>query len=164
MTRAAHALRISEGLSALIGNPSGRIIGAYWPFRGEPELRNWLKYQQDQGVRTALPVVIAKGTPLIFRLWREGDRLARGIWNIPVPAGGEQVRPDIVVIPLVGFDAEFYRLGYGGGFFDRTLAALPASTVAIGVGYTQAAIPTIHPLSFDIPMRHIVTENGAKTR
>ncbi len=164
MTRAAHALKISDGLDALIGDPADRIISAYWPIRGEPDLRNWLKDLQDHGGKTALPVVTAKGTPLVFRLWREGDRLARGVWNIPVPADGAPVQPDIVIAPLVGFDAGFYRLGYGGGFFDRTLAALPASTIAIGVGYAQAAIPTIHPQPFDIPMHHIVTECGARTR
>jgi 5,10-methenyltetrahydrofolate synthetase len=164
MTRAAHALRISEGLSALIGDPAGRIVSAYWPFRGEPDLRNWFRELQDRGVCTALPVVTAKGEPLVFRLWKEGERLIRGVWNIPVPADGDEVRPDIVIAPVVGYDARRYRLGYGGGFFDRTLATLPSSTIAIGVGYAQAAIATIHPQPFDIPMHYIVTEKGATIR
>jgi len=163
-TRDGHARRISDSLDQLIGDPAGLVVGAYWPFRGEPDLRPWLEALDCRGARTALPVVIAKRAPLVFRLWRAGDRLARGVWNIPHPVDGEEVRPDIVIAPLVGFDPACYRLGYGGGFFDRTLAALPASTVAIGVGYAQAAVPTIHPQPFDVPMRHIVTESQTETR
>jgi 5,10-methenyltetrahydrofolate synthetase len=164
MTRAEHAQRMSEQLDTLIGDAPRRIVSAYWPFRGEPDLRNWLKDLQDRGMRTALPVVVAKGAPMVFRLWREGDRLARGVWNIPVPAEGEDVKPDIVIAPVVGFDSHCYRLGYGGGFFDRTLATLPPSTIAIGVGYAQAAIATIRPQGFDIPMHHIVTEHSTQSR
>ncbi|MCC6946165.1 MAG: 5-formyltetrahydrofolate cyclo-ligase [Bradyrhizobiaceae bacterium] len=163
-TRADHARRISDGLSALIGDPADFIIGAYWPIRGEPNLLTWLEGLRARGAEIALPVVIAKKTPMVFRLWQEGEKLARGVWNIPFPADGKQVQPDIVIAPVVGFDTGCYRLGYGGGFFDRTLATLPEATIAIGVGYAQAAIPTIHPQPFDIPMRHIVTESGTRTR
>lgn len=163
-TRADHARRISERLTTLIGDSAGLVVSAYWPFRGEPDLRPWLRELHAKGARTALPVVVAKETPLVFRLWQDGDPLARGIWNIPIPAEGVDVQPHIVIAPVVGFDADCYRLGYGGGYFDRTLATLPASAIAIGVGYRQAAIATIHPQAFDIPMRHIVTEDGAMTR
>ncbi len=158
--RAGHTRRIVEGLDALVGDPAGIIISAYWPFRGEPDLRPWLRNLRDRGARVALPVVVAKKTPLIFRLWEKGGRLEHGVWNIPVPAEGDAVAPHIVIAPVVGFDGARYRLGYGGGFFDRTLATLPASTLAIGVGYSQARMPTIHPQPFDIPMRHVVTECG----
>ena len=163
-TRADHTERISRHLDTLIGDPAGLVVSAYWPFRGEPNLLAWLKTLSDRGAQTALPVVIAKKSPLVFRLWREGDQLVRGVWNIPIPADGSEVRPDIVIAPVVGFDASCYRLGYGGGFFDRTLAALPQSTIAIGVGYSQASMPTIHPQTFDIPMRHVATEGRILTR
>ena len=163
-TRADYARQIGEALHALIGNPGGLIVGAYWPFRGEPNLLVWFEGLRARGADIALPVVVAKKTPLVFRLWQEGEMLARGVWNIPFPAEGKQVQPDMVIAPVVGFDAACYRLGYGGGFFDRTLATLPESTIAIGVGYAQAAIPTIHPQPFDISMHHIVTENGITTR
>jgi 5,10-methenyltetrahydrofolate synthetase len=140
------------------------VVSAYWPFRGEPDLRPWLEELRRRGARTALPVVVAKATPLVFRLWRQGDRLERGVWNIPVPADGEVVEPHVALAPVVGYDAACYRLGYGGGFFDRTLAQLPASTFAIGVGYAEAEIATIHPQPYDIPMRHVVTESGTRTR
>ena len=162
--RADGAARMAQALDTLIGDPGGRVVSAYWPFRGEPDLRPWLVSLQARGARTALPVVVASRTPLIFRSWRQGDRLARGVWNIPIPADGEVVIPDIVIAPLVGFDSGFYRLGYGGGFFDRTLALLPASAVAIGVGYDQAAMASIMPQPHDIPMRHIVTETCVRNR
>lgn len=162
-TRAAHARRIARHLDELIGDPAGLVIGAYWPFRGEPDLRKWFEKLRGLQAVTALPVVTASRAPLVFRAWRNGDRLARGVWNIPVPAAGDALQPDIVIAPLVGFDAGCYRLGYGGGFFDRTLAMLPPTTLAIGVGYDQAAMATIHPQTFDIPMRHIVTESGIRT-
>jgi 5-formyltetrahydrofolate cyclo-ligase len=162
--RADHARCIARGLDDLLGDPAGRIVSAYWPFRGEPDLRPWLEELRGRGAQTALPVVVAKGAPLIFRLWRTGDTLARGVWNIPFPVGGPEVQPHIALAPVVGFDAGCYRLGYGGGFFDRTLARLPASTIAVGVGYAEAEIATIYPQPFDIPMRHIVTERGTRTR
>jgi 5-formyltetrahydrofolate cyclo-ligase len=162
--RADHAREIARRLHELIRDPAGLIVGAYWPIRGEPDLRAWLEELRSRGARTALPVVVAKGAPLVFRLWRQGDKLERGVWNIPVPANGEEVRPHVTLAPVVGYDAGCYRLGYGGGFFDRTLAQLPASTVAIGVGYAEAEIATIYPQPFDIPMRHIVTESGTRTR
>jgi 5-formyltetrahydrofolate cyclo-ligase len=162
--RADCARKIAERLDAVIGDPAGRIVSAYWPIRGEPDLRLWLDELHRRGAQTALPVVVAKAAPLVFRLWRQGDSIARGVWNIPVPTKGKEVRPDIALAPLVGYDAGCYRLGYGGGFFDRTLAQLPASTVAIGVGYAEAEIATIYPQPFDIPMRHIVTERGVRTR
>jgi 5,10-methenyltetrahydrofolate synthetase len=114
-----------------------------------------------RGIRVALPTVVAKARPLIFREWHPGARLKSGVWNIPIPAEGAEVIPTVVIAPLVGFDPDAYRLGYGGGFFDRTLAALSPRPLAIGVGHPVGAIPTIYPQSHDIPMDWIVT--GDKT-
>jgi 5,10-methenyltetrahydrofolate synthetase len=158
--RAGHAQRIAEFLDEVIGDVSGLTVSAYWPFRGEPDLRFWLGRVLLRGGKSALPVVIARRRPLVFRLWKSGDPLEKGLWNIPVPADGEETIPDIVIAPVVGFDKASYRLGYGGGFFDRTLAALPKRQKVIGVGYGQANIPTIYPQTHDIPMDLIVTECG----
>lgn len=155
---------IAAALEAIAGDVRDRIVSLYWPFRGEPDLRPWMHRIERQGGVCALPVVIEKGRPLVFRVWREGEPLARGVWNIPVPATGPEVVPDIVIAPVVGFDPDNYRLGYGGGFFDRTLAALPAKPPVIGVGYALQAIATIHPLAHDIPMDAIVTEKGVMAR
>lgn len=157
--RRHHANAIGGHLSHFIGPLAGRSISAYWPFRGEPDLRFWMENLAERGGRCALPVVIQKNAPLIFRAWHKGSKLASGVWNIPVPAEGAEVLPDIVVAPLVGFDRACYRLGYGGGFFDRTLAALSPRPMISGVGYAQAAISSINPLPHDIPMDVIVTEH-----
>ena len=156
--RAEMAGRIARGLDAAIGDVRGRTISLYWPFRGEPDLRPWIISVAERGGRIALPVVVEKDRPLVFRAYQPGDPLEKGVWNIPVPAAGPEVVPDVVIAPLVGFDPQNYRLGYGGGFFDRTLASLPAKPLVIGIGYAMQAIPTIYAQPHDIAMDRIVTE------
>lgn len=158
--RASHGDAISAGVLAEMGDVRGRIVSAYWPFRGEPDLRPLLQEVVARGGRTALPVVVEKGRPLEFHLWQTGDALGRGVWNIPIPAEHRPCTPDIVLAPVVGYDPACYRLGYGGGFFDRTLAALPTRPRVIGVGYHSAGLSTIYPQTHDIPMDLIVTEAG----
>src|SRR5690606_29978339 len=118
----------------------------------------WAQRVIDKGGRMALPVVIAKATPLIFRAWTPGDKLEKGVWNIPIPVEDVRVIPDVVISPVVGFDAQNYRLGYGGGFYDRTLASLPNKPLVIGIGYSLQRIPTIYPQPYDIPMDVVFTE------
>lgn len=158
--RAGWGETIAAGVFAEIGDVSGLIVSAYWPFRGEPDFRPFMEEVAARGGRTALPVVVEKGQPLEFHLWQAGDALSRGVWNIPIPAEGRPCVPDIVISPVVGYDPACYRLGYGGGFFDRTLAALPARPRVIGIGYSSARLRTIHPQAHDIPMDMIVTEAG----
>ncbi len=147
---------IARQLDVLLSNVAGRIVSLYWPFRGEPDLRPWLASLVARGATPALPVVIEKAHPLVFRAYRPGDKLEKGVWNIPIPAADAPVIPDVVIAPLVGVDPQHYRLGYGGGFFDRTLAALPRKPLVIGVGYAMQRIPTIHPQPHDIPMDRII--------
>jgi 5-formyltetrahydrofolate cyclo-ligase len=158
--RTIWADRIAQGLDSIIGDVNGIIVSVYWPFRGEPDLRAWMKTITGRGGACALPVVIEKGQPLVFRCWKEGEPLERGVWNIPIPAAAPDVVPDVTIAPVVGFDPQCYRLGYGGGFFDRTLASLPRKPRVFGIGYELQAIPTIHPLPHDIVMDAIVTEEG----
>ncbi len=158
-TRAELDRRIIDRLRAAIGALSGLTVSAYWPFRAEPDLRPFLKEIAAAGGRCALPVVVERAAPLDFRAWAPGDRLARGVWNIPVPEEtAESVIPDLLIAPVVGFDPACYRLGYGGGFFDRTLAAHPGTPRVLGVGYEVAALPTIHPQWHDVPLDSVVTE------
>ncbi len=156
--RRAFAERIGARVEELLGEVRGVTLSAYWPIRGEPDLRALLERLSSRGAITSLPVVVEKRRPLAFRSWTPGDKLERGVWNIPVPAAGENVIPDIVIAAVVGFDAGCYRLGYGGGYYDRTLAA--RKPLVLGVGYSRAAIPTIYPQWHDIPMDRIVTEEG----
>lgn len=157
--RAEATSNIAAKLDCEIGEIDGRIIGFYWPFRGEPDLRGWARGTLGSGARIALPVVIAKGQPLQFRSWAPGEKLEKGVWNIPVPAGGETISPDIVIAPLVGFDPAGYRLGYGGGFYDRTLAAMTTKPLTIGVGFEFQELPTIFPQWHDVPMDRLVIES-----
>jgi 5,10-methenyltetrahydrofolate synthetase len=139
-----------------------------WPYRNEYDARHVAYRLRLRGAKTALPVVVAGGQPLIFRLWKPGEALARGVYDIPYPAAGAAIVPDTLLVPMNGFDGGGYRLGYGGGFFDRTIAALRAGgstgPLAIGIAYEMARLPTIHPQPHDIPMDYVVTERGVYRR
>ena len=155
-SRATQTAAIAADLERLIpGGP--QIVSVYWPIRAEADLRPWMHSRAEQGTRIALPVALALGRPLKFREWRPGARLAHGLWRIPYPAEGAEVTPTVVLAPLVGFDRDSYRLGYGGGFFDRTLAMLNPRPLVIGVGFACAALRSIFPQPHDIPMDWIVT-------
>ena len=162
--RTARAAAVAAELDRVVEIAPGTIVGGYWPFRGELDLRAWLGTIVARGARAALPVVVAKGQPLEFRAWEPGAPLERGVWNIFVPAAGEVVRPTVVLAPTVGFDRACYRLGHGGGFFDRTLAALDPRPLVIGVGYPCAELATIYPQPHDIPMDMIITGTGKVLR
>jgi 5,10-methenyltetrahydrofolate synthetase len=113
------------------------------------------------GATVALPLVEVKHAPLVFRRWTPETRMVRGDWNIPVPPEtAAPVTPEITLAPLMGWDPAGYRLGYGGGYFDRTLAALSPRPVTIGVGFQAARLDTIHPQPHDIALDVIVTEAG----
>jgi 5-formyltetrahydrofolate cyclo-ligase len=155
--RAAQTLAIAGDLSPLIPTAPGTMISVYWPIKAEPDLRPWMHAMWKREVRIALPVAIAMGQPLMFREWRPNARMARGLWKIPYPADGTEVVPSVVLAPVVGFDKDCFRLGYGGGFFDRTLARFTEKPLVIGVGYPGALIPTIFPQPHDIPMDWVVT-------
>ncbi|MGA1805415.1 5-formyltetrahydrofolate cyclo-ligase [Rhizobium sp. HT1-10] len=162
--RVSFVFAISNVLDEILGDIAGKSVAAYWPFLGEPDLRGWMPATAAAGGVRLLPVIVAMKEPLEFRPWNIGEKLHRGLWNIPVPVAGKSIRPDIVIAPLVGFDSACYRLGYGGGFFDRTIAAFTPTPVIIGVGYSFQKLPTIKPHVHDIPMDVIVTENGAFRR
>jgi 5-formyltetrahydrofolate cyclo-ligase len=155
--RARQTVAIVRQLDEMIAARSSEIVSAYWPIRAEPDLRSWMRAASLTGLCVALPVAVELGRPMTFREWRPGAAMARGLWGIPYPAESREVSPTTVIAPLVGFDSAGYRLGYGGGFFDRTLATMVRKPVAIGVGYPQLRIASIFPQSHDIPMDWIVT-------
>jgi 5-formyltetrahydrofolate cyclo-ligase len=155
--RALQTDALVRNLDGMIPTRSDEIVSVYWPIRAEPDLRPWMRAACLRGLRIALPVAIELGRPLTFREWRPDSVMARGLWKIPYPADGREVSPTTVLAPLVGFDSACYRLGYGGGFFDRTLAAMVVKPIVIGVGYPQTRISTIFPQGHDIPMDWIVT-------
>jgi len=162
--------RLSKAIADRLGEYSpldapGLCVGFYWPIRGEPDLRPFVRGLLERGCRAALPVVVEKNAPIELWRWDSATKLTRqSVWGIPVPAERHVVRPDVLLIPLVGFDAACYRLGYGGGYYDRTLAGLDPQPTAIGVGFELGRLPTIHPQPHDVPMRTIVTEKGIAER
>jgi len=159
--RAACSGAITAALVQVLPSRPGALIGFYWPFKGEYDPRALARSLHAKGTRLALPVVVGKAKPVVFREWWPGIPMTHGAWNIPVPAAGDPVAPEVLLVPLVGFDKQGYRLGYGGGYYDCTLAALPAKPRAVGVGFELSQIATIHPQPHDIPMDLIVTERGA---
>ena len=151
---------ITDSLNRVLQPTSESIISVFWSMRGEPRLQKWMQSVYEKGARVLLPEVVGSGQPLVFREWTPGCLMRRGVWNIPVPKQGAVLTPDVVIAPLVGFDSNNYRLGYGGGYFDRTLAVLSHRSKVIGVGYACNLIPTIFPQPHDIPMDLIVTGDG----
>jgi 5-formyltetrahydrofolate cyclo-ligase len=142
---------------------TGLTLSAYWPIKGEPDLRDFMAELDGRGVTLALPVVAVKAAPLVFRRWMPGMAMVRGDWNIPVPPpDAETLTPDIALAPLVGWDGAGFRLGYGGGYFDRTLAALSSRPFTIGIGLQSARLATIFPQPHDIALDVILTEAGVQ--
>lgn len=160
---AALCSHVATLLSRRFGNMADRVFSGYWPIKGEADLRPLMRDLHAEGAQIALPLVEVKAAPLTFRRWTPETRMVRGDWNIPVPPpDAEQLTPDIALAPLVGWDDAGFRLGYGGGYFDRTLAALAPRPFVIGIGFQAARLPTIYPQPHDVPLDAIVTEAGVQ--
>jgi 5-formyltetrahydrofolate cyclo-ligase len=152
------SLRVIERLSSCFGDLDASLVGFYWPFSGEIDVRPFIELVLAYGGNAALPVVIAKNQPLEFRAWKPGNAMTTGAYGIPHPVQGPSVEPDVLIVPLLGFDSMCYRLGYGGGFYDRTLRTALRRPVTIGVGFELARLDTIQPQPYDVPMDLILTE------
>jgi 5,10-methenyltetrahydrofolate synthetase len=155
---------IDQHLDRGFPNLARGAVAFCWPYRNEYDARFLARRLRERGATTALPVVVAPKTPLLFREWHPGVRLERGVYDIPYPVGSPEVQPDTVLLPMLGFDDAGYRLGYGGGFFDRTLAAAARAPTVIGTAHELAHLDTIHPQPYDIPMDWVVTERGVYRR
>ncbi len=144
------------------GFGSGTISGFY-PFGSEINILPLLEKASENGFTTALPVIVAKNQPLLFRNWKPGDPLIKGVWDIPIPPEqAKQAIPDIVLVPLLGFDDEGFRIGYGGGYYDRTLEQLTKTRKIVSVGLAFAAqyVSYIPHEAHDIPLDWVLTETG----
>jgi 5-formyltetrahydrofolate cyclo-ligase len=147
-------------LASALADLAGTAVALYWPYRREFDPRPLAELLWTRGATCALPVVAVAKMPLVFRAWHADSRLEPGAYGIPVPVATADVLPDIVLAPLAGFDALGYRLGYGTGYFDRTLAALGNRPISIGVGFEVARLDSIYPQPHDVPLDFIVTERG----
>jgi 5,10-methenyltetrahydrofolate synthetase len=163
-TLAKHRLRMDAHLLRAFPGLASAKLAFCWPIKGEYDARHVAKTLRERGALTALPVVVAPRQPLVFREWHPGVELAVGALDIPYPAHSPEVVPNAVLLPMNGWDGGGYRLGYGAGFFDRTLASLPRKPAVIGVTYEMARLETIHPQAWDIPVDWIVTERGVYRR
>jgi 5-formyltetrahydrofolate cyclo-ligase len=163
---AAHAgLKGTAGLDlAMRGLPSGLqpgIISGFHPYLSEISVLELLQRLASEGWVTALPVVVGKNEPLILRRWAPGEVLVSGLWGIQIPVDtAPEVSPDVLLVPMLAYDARGYRLGYGGGFYDRTLAKLRLAKkiVAIGVAYAAQETDDVPHDGHDQPMDWIMTE------
>lgn len=156
--------RIDAALTRSFPGLARATLAFCWPIRGEYDARHLARTLRGRGALTALPVVVAPRQPLVFREWHPGVALARGPLDIPYPKASPEVVPTAVLLPMNGWDQAGYRLGYGGGFFDRTLAAMAKRPAVIGISYELARMDTIHPQPWDIPVDWVVTERGVYRR
>ncbi len=139
-------------------------IGFYWPHQGEYDPLPVMTLLKTRGATLALPEVVNKDEPLRFIEWWPEAPMKKDIYGIPFPDNTCEIAVDSIIIPLLGFDEQGYRLGYGSGYFDRTLAALNPRPLTIGVAFEMFRLPTIHPQQHDIPMDYIVTEQSILRR
>lgn len=140
-------------------------VAAYWPMGDEFDIRPTLNALSGKGWVCALPVVVARDSALVFRRWQPGDNLASATMGTSVPGDASPILvPRVLLVPLLAFDAEGYRLGYGGGYYDRTLATLRRSgrIWAIGIGYAAQEIDHVPRESFDQRLDMIATERGLR--
>jgi 5-formyltetrahydrofolate cyclo-ligase len=138
-----------------------QIISAFYPYQSEIDTRPLLGKLAGEGWTTCLPIVLGQGLPLEFRRWLPGEPTIAGVWGIPrPPATAPELEPDILIIPLLAFDRKGYRLGYGGGFYDRTLEKLRTrkTIIAIGVAYAAQEVDHVPVGEHDQPLDYVMTE------
>ena len=149
---------LAKHVLANVPPPPGAVVAGFWPLNGEIDIRPLLEALHSRGHPVVLPATPPKGQPLTFRLWEPGAEMVRERFGTFRPIGEER-RPDWLLVPLLAFDRSGRRLGYGGGYYDRTLPALPDAT-AIGVGFAALEVPQVPAGAGDVRLRLIATEQG----
>lgn len=152
----------AHGLDFLKVAP-GAIVSGFAAIRDEINPAHLLSWLHAEGFRLALPVMQGKGKPLVLRSWAPGDAMAPATWGIAEPLPDKpEVAPDVLLVPLLAFDSRGYRLGYGGGFYDRTLAKLRASkpTIAVGLAYDEQRVDAVPHESYDERLDWVLTPSG----
>jgi 5,10-methenyltetrahydrofolate synthetase len=158
--RAAWSAAINALLNEALDLQASCVLGLCWPYRAEFDARPLAARLRAKGVRSALPLVRGAGMPLEFRHWWPGVAMEKGVYDIPVPRDTPILLPDVLLVPPVGIDAQGYRLGYGGGYFDRTLAAMVRKPVCIATAFEISRIDSLDPQAHDVRMDFVVSETG----
>lgn len=161
---AANMSLAETGLSFLRRTPPA-VVSGFMPIGDEIDVTALMEQLAGQGFELCLPVIVKKAAPLEFRKWQPGTALEEKAWGIREPGAMSEVRvPDIVLVPLLAFDAEGYRLGYGGGFYDRSLAEIGAQkpVTAIGVAFAEQEVPSVPRDRFDQRLDWILTPDGPR--
>lgn len=169
-TRAAVSRATREGAAQRIANPlpalferAPCVISSYMPIGDEIDPEPLCAALRQRGHRIALPVMAGRDQPLAFRLWQPGDPLVERQWSIREPtADSELAAPDILLVPLLAVDRYGYRLGYGGGYYDRTLALLrPARAIlAIGLAFDLQVVDWVPHVDYDQRLDGVLTPSG----
>lgn len=158
--RAAAAQTIA-GRPFPIPVPRGAVVSGYSPMKSELNPVPLMRKLAELGVQLALPVVAGRGRPLIVRAWSFGEELASGVWGIREPkADAPEVFPDILLVPLAAFDRAGHRIGYGAGYYDRTIARLRAMkpVTAVGLAFAAQEINRVPATAFDARLDLVLTE------
>jgi 5-formyltetrahydrofolate cyclo-ligase len=161
-SHAALSDQIRAHFAAFLAARSGATVGFYWPIQNEIDVRPVIEAHLEAGGRAALPVVPGKDMAMVFHDWTPGTEMVPGFARIPEPVNSVQVPVHVMLAPLVGFDRAGYRLGYGGGFFDRTLGAMTRKPLVVGIGFEATLIDDIKPHQYDIPVDVLITDRGIR--
>ena len=165
------ARQMARHMTFTMGKPLDRptypeIVAGFWPLEGEPDLRSVYHHLHNHGCTVVLPAVVKKHTPLEFHVWRPGDTLKAGAFGVLEPIRGAMLQPTILLVPTLGFTAQGARIGYGGGYYDRTLAQINETGqpfITIGIAWDQARIDKAaghQPEDHDYPLDTILTPSG----
>ncbi len=162
--RHQRAVHLQEVLRVWLVTRGENSIGAYWPIKGEfdalPALFRWTEGETDTKRQIGLPVINRETRHLRFHVWYPGCPMEDDAYGIPKPKGTDKFEPELLLVPCVGFGDNGVRLGYGGGFYDRTLAALTPRPYTVGIGYAHGYVPWLEPEPHDVPLDAMLTEDG----
>lgn len=163
--RLERAVELQHALRVWLVGRRENTIGAYWPIKGEfdplPALYRWTEGAPEEATRRiGLPVADRETGQLRFHVWYPGCAMEHDAYDIPKPKDTEEFAPEILVVPCLGFGPGGVRLGYGGGFFDRTLASLSPRPVTVGVSFTHGFLPMLRPGPMDTQLDAMLTEDG----